>query len=140
MAVYTTELSVKSILGDHYDDSTDLKPFIDTANVFTLRVVAADTDSDMTDAALEKLEAHLSAHFYAQADQIEQSSSVGKASGQFQGQTALGFDGTLYGQTAKRIDATGLLVLLDQPQRPKAGCTWLGKVRSDRLDEDVRVA
>ena len=139
MAVYTTELSVKSILGDHYDDSTDLKPFIDTANVLTLRVVTADTSSIMTKAALERLEAYLAAHFYAHADQIAQSSSTGKASGQFQGQTGLGFDGTLYGQTAKRIDATGLLVLLDQTQRPKAGCTWLGKVRKDRLDEDVRV-
>jgi len=134
----TTEKSVKSILGSHYNGTTGLQPFIDTAEVLVTRIVTADVSGLMTETALERVECYLAAHFYAHADQITQSRSTGKASGQFQGRTDLGFDSTLYGQTAKRLDATGLLVKLDQTQRPKASCTWLGKVPIDQLDTDER--
>jgi hypothetical protein len=138
MSVRTTESAVRGILVGHYDGSTGLHPFIDTATVLVDRIVTADVDGIMTAAALELVERYLAAHFYAHADQIAQSRSTGAASGQFGGQTAMGFDATLYGQTAKRLDATGLLVNLDQPLRPKAGCSWMGKVRDDQLDEDER--
>jgi hypothetical protein len=138
MSVRTTERAVTAILGDHYDGASGLQPFIDTAVVLTDRVQAADSAGTMTSESLERVEAYLAAHFYAHADQIAQSRSTGAASGQFQGQTAMGFDATLYGQTAKRLDATGLLAKLDQPQRPKASCRWLGKVPGDQLDADER--
>lgn len=138
MAIRTTENSVQAILGGHYDGSTSLTSFIKTANLFTNRIANADTKGLMGEDDLKDVETYLAAHFYAHADQITQSKSTGRASGQFQGRTDLGFDATLYGQTAKRLDATGLLVLLDQPQRPKATCLWLGKVFNDQLDADER--
>lgn len=138
MAVRTTESAVKAILGDHYDGSSSLLPFIDTATILVDRIDLADTAGEMTDAALEMVERYLSAHFYTHADMIAQSRSTGGASGSFQGQTQMGFDATLYGQTAKRLDTTGTLVNLDQPLRPRAKMAWLGKLRDDQLDEDER--
>jgi hypothetical protein len=138
MAVRTTTQAVELILGGHYDGTSGLQPFIDTATIFVDRIVAADTNGEMTTAALERVECYLSAHFYAHADQITQSRNTGRASGQFMGRTDMGFDSTQYGQTAKRLDTTGLLVKLDQPLRPKASCSWLGKIRDDQLDEDER--
>jgi len=134
MSIRTSDLAVRSILSGHYDGTASLKPFIDTATILVDRIESGDSAGVMTDAALEMVERYLGAHFYAHADQITQTRSTGGASGQFQGRTDLGFDSTQYGQTAKRLDATGLLVLLDQPQRPKASCAWLGKVMDDQLD------
>jgi hypothetical protein len=136
MSVRTSERSVKAILGGHYDGSTGLQPFIDTAASFVDDI--ATKDATVTSSRLELIERYLAAHFYAHADQITQSRSTGGASGQFQGMTQMGFDATLYGQTAKRLDPTGHLINLDQPLRPKASCMWLGKVRDDQLDEDER--
>lgn len=139
MSVRTTERAVKAILGDNYDGISGLAPFIDTATILVDRIAAADAlAGEMTADALERVEAYLAAHFYAHADQITASRSTGRASGAFQGQTGMGFDATLYGQTAKRLDATGLLTKLDQPLRPKATCAWLGKQRADQLDVDER--
>ena len=138
MSVRTTSAAVTAILGGHYDGSTSLTPFLDTATVLVDQLEAADSGGLMSAAALERVEAYLTAHFYAHADPITQSRSTGRASGQFQGQTAMGFDATLYGQTAKRLDATGYLVKLDQPLRPKASCSWLGKQPADQLDADER--
>jgi len=138
MPIRTTEQAVKAILLGHYDSVSDIQPFIDTATILVDRIQAADIKGQMTDNALEKVEAYLAAHFYAHADQITTSKSTGSASGQFQGRTDLGFDATLYGQTAKRLDSTGILVNIDMPQRPKANCSWLGKQRSDQLDVDER--
>ena len=138
MSVRTTERAVKAILGGHYDGASGLQPFIDTATVLVDRIEAKDSADDMTADSLELVECYLSAHFYAHADQITQSRSTGRASGQFGGRTDMGFDATLYGQTAKRLDATGLLVILDQPQRPKATCAWLGKQPSDQIDAEDR--
>jgi hypothetical protein len=138
MAIRTTSDAVIDILGDNYDGSTNLQPFIDTATILTDRVESADANSEMTAKALERVEAYLTAHFYAHHDQLVASKSTGAASGQFQGRTDMGFDATLYGQTAKRLDATGYLVNTDQPLRPKAKAYWLGKIRDDQLDEDER--
>ncbi len=139
MSVRTTERVVKAILGGHYDGATGLQPFIDTATILVDRIAAADSTSSMTTASLELVERYLTAHFYAHADPITQSRSTGRVSGQFQGRTDMGFDATLYGQTAKRLDATGTLSNMDLPLSPKAKCIWLGKVRDDQLDEDERV-
>lgn len=140
MAVRTTEKLVQGILERNYDlvNAPSLTPFIETATVLVDRVSLADTRSQMNAASLELVERYLAAHFYCHADMIAQSRSTGGASGNMQGQTGMGFDATLYGQTAKRLDATGLLVNLDQPLRPKATSAWLGKIRDDQLDEDER--
>jgi len=141
MAIRTTERAVKAILGPNYDvvNGPSLQPFIETATVLVDRVALKDISTSlMTAASLELVERYLAAHFYEHEDQITASRSTGGASGQFMGRTDMGFDGTKYGQTAKRLDATGLLVMLDQPQRPKASIKWAGKVPDDQLDADER--
>jgi hypothetical protein len=136
MSVRTTEGNVRGILGGHYDGTTSLVPFIDTASSLVDDV--ALKDSSVSAVRLELIERWLAAHYYEHADQITQSRSTGGASGQFQGRTDMGFDSTKYGQEAKRLDSSGLLVNLDQTLRPKASASWLGKVRDDQLDEDER--
>lgn len=131
MSVRTTETAIKAILGSHYDGTSELQPFIDTATLLVDDI--AGSDESISLARLERIECYLSAHYYSLKDPIVQSRSTGRASGQFQGRTDLGFDGSRYGQEAKRLDPTGYLVRLDQPQRPKASCMWLGKVPSDQL-------
>lgn len=136
MSVRTTERAVKAILGGHYDGTSGLQPFIDTASSLVDDIAAAD--SSISSTRLELIERWLAAHYYEHADPITASRSTGRASGQFQGRTDMGFDSTKYGQEAKRLDTSGLLVKLDQPLRPKASCAWLGKVRDDQLDADER--
>jgi hypothetical protein len=138
VAVRTTELQVIGVLGANYDGTTSLTPFIDTATSLVDDIDMADTSSLMSDNRLELIERYLAAHFYAHADMIAASRSTGAAGGSFQGQTSLGFDGTYYGQTAKRLDATGLLMKLDMPVRPKASLKWMGKIKDDQLDADER--
>lgn len=140
MSVRTTERAVKGLLLSNYDNSSNpsLQPFIDTAASLVDRIEIADDKGSMSSSSLELVERYLSAHFYAHADPFLSSKSTGGASGQFQGRTDVGFDATLYGQTAKRLDVTGTLVTLDQPLRPKASCNWLGLVRDDQTDVDGR--
>jgi hypothetical protein len=134
MSIRTTERAVKAILGSHYDGSAGLHPFIDTASSLVDDIAAADPA--IVSSRLELIERWLAAHYYEHSDPIAQSRSTGKASGQFQGQTGMGFDSTKYGQEAKRLDTSGLLVRLDQPLRPKASCTWLGKQPRDQLNAE----
>jgi hypothetical protein len=136
MSVRTTEGNVQGILGNHYDNATSLVPFIDTASSLVDDIALLDSSISAT--RLELIERWLAAHYYEHADQITQSRSTGGASGQFQGRTDMGFDSTKYGQEAKRLDSSGMLVNLDQPLRPKAGGFWLGKARDDQLDVDER--
>jgi hypothetical protein len=132
----TTEKAVKAVLLDHYDATSGLQAFVDTASALVDDIAAKDATVAASRLAL--IECYLAAHFYAHADMIAAGRSTGAASGQFQGQTGMGFDATLYGQTAKRLDPTGVLVNLDQPLRPKASMSWLGKVPDDALDVDER--
>ncbi|MFA5056510.1 MAG: hypothetical protein WC485_00215 [Opitutaceae bacterium] len=134
----TDTTAVQGILLDHYDGESSLTPFIDTATLVVDKIAANDSGSELTAADLEMIERYLAAHFYAHADQLLQSKSTGGASGQFQGRTDMGYDGTLYGQTAKRMDVTGYLARIDMPMRPKAGAAWLGKVPSQQIDYEDR--
>ena len=136
MSVRTTERAVRAILGGHYDNSTGLQPFIDTASSLVDDISAAAPS--ILASRLELIERWLAAHYYEHSDPIASSRSTGKASGQFQGRTEMGFDSTKYGQEAKRLDTSGLLVKLDQPLRPKAGCLWLGKQPRDQLNTEER--
>jgi hypothetical protein len=128
MAARTTSNSVKALLLRQYDANAapSLTPFIDTATVLVDRMVAEDADGLLTAAELELIERYLAAHFYLHSDQALMSKSTGGASGSFQGQTGIGLDGSQYGQTAKRLDVTGYLVRMDQPQRPVSQVEWLG--------------
>lgn len=145
MAQRTTKPTVMAILGSDYDGVRDLQVFINTATKFVDRVVTlaltysvlGPLDDTPTTGAATDLEGWVAAHLYAVSDKPLQSKSSGKASGQFSGQTGMGFDSTLYGQHALRIDYTGVLNAIDK--RKLAGAGWLGLYPSDQTDyEDKR--
>ena len=141
MAYRTTIGAVKGIMepGRDYNGHTDLMPFIATANavvnrVVNLAVTARNMAIQSTDAEL--IERWLAAHFYCQSDKTYQSKSTQGASGSFTGQTAMGLKSTLYGQTAKVMDPSGVLEAIDE--RKFAGGHWLGKVSSEWIPYDQR--
>jgi len=134
----TTRIKVVEILVGHYDGTTDLDPFIDTANELITWLDGEDTDGDLTTAMLEKIERYLAAHFYAHADQLMQSKSTGGASGAFQGQTGMGLAHTHYGYTAMVLDVTGKLAQrnkeTEEGGKRKASVAWLGLPVSEQTD------
>jgi hypothetical protein len=137
----TTHLKVKDILGDHYDGSSSLEPFIDTASSLVDKVVTADTESLLSSGDLEIIERWLSAHFYGHMDQFMSNKSTGGASGGFMGQTAMALNSTQYGQTAMTLDCTGELAKLSQQAmtgKKRMTMTWLGTRYKN--DESERVA
>jgi hypothetical protein len=135
----TTQDLVIGILRDDYDtggfekQAADLTPYIDTANAVVDRVnkVALKRAIILTPVELELIERWLSAHFYSQSDKPYQSKSTEGASASFTGQTGMGLESSLYGQTAMRIDYSGALFNLNSQQR--ASCAWLGKPPSSQI-------
>lgn len=138
MAIRTNNKLVEAVLGDNYNGTTNLTPFIDAANAIVNRVATCATDKGetLTATELELIERWLAAHLYAQMDPTYASKSTAGASASFHGQTAMGFDSTLYGQTATRLDFSGCLENLDKTQVVTAA--WLGKAPSDQTDYEDR--
>jgi len=98
-------------------------------------VASQDSGRILSATLLERIEAFLSAHFYAHADQLKQSESIGRSSAVYQGRTEVGLRSTQYGQTAVDLDLTGTLSSLG---KKKATMAWLGKVESDQIDYEDR--
>lgn len=136
----TTEAAVKLILDRHYDTAhaASLVPFIDTASSLVNKVSTFDAanGSTLSSTDLELIERWLSAHFYAQSDQLYTSKSTGKASGSFQGQTGMHLENTIYGQQAMLLDTSGYLSAVQKGGI--VGGFWLGKTKSQRLTFDQR--
>jgi len=140
----TTEAAVKLILSDHYDTEKNpsLDSFIATAASLVGRITTKNTSGGfgMSDADLELVERWLSAHFYTHSDMIAASKSTGgSASGSFQGQTGMYFDSTLYGQTAKMLDATGLLANIQkesQEGKQRVSLKWAGTRPSEKVSPE----
>lgn len=131
--------AVIGVLNDDYGPKADgtlpsLQAFIDTASVIVDRVVtcAAKKSITLTDSELELIERWLAAHFYSQSDKNLTSKSTEGASASFAGQTEKGFDSTLYGQTAMRIDPSNCLFTIDKTWMAKA--VWLGKRPSEQTN------
>lgn len=130
----TTSALVQGILGDDYNGSTNLNPFISTASVVVnrVRLCAIEKEIPLTTEELELLERWLAAHYYCQSDTTYKSKSTGGASGSFRGGDGMGFESTLYGQSAMmNIDPSGCLANLDKTT--SAGGVWLGKPDRDKL-------
>lgn len=111
--VRTTTGAVQGILGSDYDSrrSPDLSPRIETAATLVDDILAKATELGipLTDTRLEVIERWLAAHLYCVTDRPYKSRSAGGSSGTFDGNTDKGLDATLYGQTAKVLDTTGVL-------------------------------
>lgn len=136
MAIRTTSAEVEAILGDNYDGATVMTPFIRAANVLVNWVAnVCDTEAVNDSDALLEIETWLAAHFYGHHDQMLASKSTGKASGSFQGTTAMCLSSTYYGQTAMTLDASGCLAKrskeAEEGARRVVGMTWLGSTNTE---------
>jgi hypothetical protein len=131
----TSSAAVQLILGQNYDGSSDLSGFLLTAGAMVDVLAARDTAGVLNATLLERIEAFLTAHYYAHSDQLKQGESVGRASVQYQGQTAMGFRSTQYGQSALELDISGELSALGKKQ-PKM--MWLGKTDSEAQSYEDR--
>lgn len=132
MAIRTDEDKVRAVVDNSSD--IDVTPFIRAANRLVNKIDTNDTDSLLDEDDLTEIETWLAAHFYAHRDQLLQSKSTSGASGNFQGQTAMFFTSTLYGQTALLLDVTGYLSsLMQQAQngRKKIQMIWLGSTEAE---------
>lgn len=140
MAVRTTEADVKAILLRDYDDieSPSLVPFITTASMVVDRLATQATANGVAFSITQQelVERWLSAHYYAQSDKPFQEESTGMAKSVYSGVTGKYLDSTLYGQTAKSIDPTGLLAGLTSGKT--YGAFWLGKSPDNEVDYDQR--
>lgn len=108
------------------DDSIDLDPFIESANMIVTDVCS---DSSYTDAKLELIERYLSAHFYTLRDPRAKIEQAGDVRVEYQSKVDLGFNTSHYGQMAMRLDTEGNLARLDQKALKglsKASLKWLG--------------
>jgi hypothetical protein len=127
----TSTGKVEDILGNQYDGSSNLEPFILTATALTDWLEDQDTGSVLSSSVLERIEAHLACHFYGHSDQFLSQKSTGQASGSYQGQTAMVLMSTQYGQTACLLDSTGKLSQRSKESeigfKSKASITWMGR-------------
>jgi len=123
----TTIDAVQAILGGNYDCKSDLQPFLDTADTMVNQMLDCASQRGFTYTAeqLQTIEGWLSAHYYAQMDQLYKSKTTGGASAVFQGQTAMGLNSTLYGQQAISLDPSGCLASFSNPQVARGA--WLGR-------------
>lgn len=117
----TTADKVKNVLGNDYDGTINLAPYIETASVMMDRIVARSNVKNggknaLTLAEAEMVERWLAAHNYCMMDPTYSSRSTEGASGSFQGTVADGLDGSRYGQQAQRLDPSGCLRNLDKQQ------------------------
>lgn len=132
MAARVTEGEVRAII--ETDLNATIAPFIEEATALTDYLSTKDTaqSSVLNDTLLKLIEKNLAAHFYAIYDLQYHQKSTEKASGTFQGKTAMGLDSTLWGQKAKTLDISGILARLDSKPRPVASVAWLGLPPSEQ--------
>ncbi len=145
MAIRTTELLVKEVLGNNYDGRTSIYPFMRGASIVVDRVAACAITKEIprTTAELREIETWLAGHFYAHHDQLYTSKSTSGAGASFQGQTAMHLNSTQYGQMAMTLDTSGCLADIQAgvtpgAGRPVASGVWLGKRRSEQIDYPQR--
>lgn len=143
MAVRTNATAVEKVLLKDYDADLrpDLAPFIEAAAAIVDDVVECALDKDITIGATrqELIERWLAAHFYAVTDRPYQSKSTEGASATFQGQTAMYFEGSHYGQMAISLDPSGCLTDIQTDATSPTGRSvasgfWLGKAPSEQTD------
>lgn len=137
----TTAAAVQEILGDDYDGSRNLRPFIDTANVMTTRVntCASDKGITLTTTELELIERWLAAHAYSISDQPYSENYTGKARGVYQGRTGMYLESSKYGQMAVNVDYSGCLAgLASEEGSNRVRAVWLGKPPSEQIDYEDR--
>jgi hypothetical protein len=135
MAVRTTSSDVQAIMGNDYDGTTSLTPFIATASSIVDRLATLDAGALLPATQLELIERWVSAHCYCLMDRQLQEKATGKSKGIITGTFGKMLDMTSYGQMAKMLDFTGKLSAIGGP---KASMTWLGLPKSEQTDYEDR--
>lgn len=137
----TTAEAVAAIMPKDYDGTTSLTSFLEVASEMTddVESCAADKGITLSDAKLEKIERYLTAWLYCQQDKPYASKNSADSGAAFHGQTGMGLDSNLYGQTAKRLDTSGCLAQIDAGGEqtapdPTASGFWLGRKPSEQTD------
>ena len=124
----TTAVAVGKII--EVDAAISLDSFIEIANSLVTELCSED---DYDAARLEMIERYLSAHFYTNRDPRVTGESAG-VSASYQMATSLGFDSSMYGQTAMRLDTQGGLARLNEEiklgKRKTVSVNWLGTERT----------
>lgn len=125
----TNSALVEGVLLADYDfaQNPDLTPFITAASAIIDQAVvcAARKRIALDPNTLLEMETWLAAHLYGCSDQPYSSRHTLRASGQFQGETKQGLEGTKYGQMAMRLDPSGCLTNIDKSGRMRV--FWGGR-------------
>jgi len=108
--------------------TSDLAPFIETANLLVTKIC---TSASYTDEDLELIERWLSAHFYAVRDPRPSSERAGAVGANYQHAVALNLAVTTYGQQAMLVAYMGELSALNRRAtqgkvRVTPGVSWVG--------------
>lgn len=110
----TTATEVKQILETDLDDSI-VEAFIKSAS---LLLDNQFSDGALSDELLTEIERWLAAHQIASTrEQQAIEAKAGTTAVKYQGETGLGLDGTMYGQTVKILDTTSRLADLGTGRR-----------------------
>lgn len=130
-----TAAEVKEILLRDYDtvSNPSLTGFMAAANVLVNQTIscASAKGTPLSDEEAKELLRWVTAHLYCVSDKTYQSRSTEGASASFSGQTGMGFDSTLYGQMAMRLDPSNCLENQDKGQQ--ASAFWLGTPDEDSV-------
>jgi len=125
----TTYAAVIKIIESDVTITTDMGPFIETANMLITKV-CTDYDETVDLIQLELIERWLSAHFYAIRDQRRDTEKAGPVSEKVQYKVDLHLDQTIYGQQAMLLDTSLALAALNNNMKNAVAITpsmtWVG--------------
>lgn len=131
---YTTQSNVADLID--IDVGDDISWAISMANELVEEKCNTSSNAYST-TRLELIERNLAAHFYTTYKPRAKSEKAGSVAETIQGAWDLGFDTSLYGQSAMRLDTGGGLSALNQASKKgikiKVGATWGGTP----LDEET---
>ena len=135
MTIRTISSDVQAILGNDYDGSTSLTPYITAASSVVDRLATLDSAGVLSVAQKELVERWLSAHCYCLMDRQLLNKNTGKSGGTITGMFGRYLDMTTYGQMAKMLDFSGRLGSIGGPV---AKMNWLGLPKSEQTDYEDR--
>lgn len=130
MSYRTSETAVDKLID--VDSTIDIEQFIEVANELVTEVCS---DSDYSDARLEKIERFLAAHLYTVRDPRVSQEAIGSLRSAFQGVTAKFFESSIYGQHALLLDTDGNLAALgkriENGKPGTVGVSWIGMTQTE---------
>jgi len=128
----TTQVEVNKVFEIDTSVIVDITPFLTGANRLVTKFCSTD---DYSETELTEIETWLAAHFCSVKQKIANSEKVDVLSEKFEGQTGMGLQSSLYGQTAMALDWAGGLASWDAIARKgirkvTGGLTYVGKTKT----------